>query len=307
VSELEGIPAARLLLQQGSPRLAAELLKRTLSEWPDDATAHALLAIALHDLKRLYAAEHEATEALRLEPDLPEAHLAHALILLHQRRVKEACAAAQQAAALNPEDDTPYLILARAELLRGARAIARKYLDMARRMDPENVETLTDLGDLELREGNLDAAEKLARLALDLAPESTSAIVLLGWVHLRRGDSARARELARWALTEDADGTSALALLVAVKARESLLLGAWWRFNALLAWKSDAARSLMLVGGFLAFQTGAQLARDLSSPTLGSTVQYVWLAIVAYSWFGVAIFTRMLTRELETVRLRPDF
>jgi hypothetical protein len=36
-------------------------------------------------------------------------------------------------------------------------------------------------------------------------------------------------------------------------------------------------------------------------------VRWLWLAIVIYSWVGPVIFKRMLDKELQQLRLDPNF
>ncbi|XXY46877.1 hypothetical protein WME91_43440 [Sorangium sp. So ce269] len=73
------------------------------------------------------------------------------------------------------------------------------------------------------------------RAALKAEPEHADALILIGDVLLRRGDASGAREHAVWAIRTDVRDPDALRLLAAIKARESLLLGLWFRVSSVLA------------------------------------------------------------------------
>jgi hypothetical protein len=83
-------------------------------------------------------------------------------------------------------------------------------------------------------------------------------------------------------------------------------LGLWFRANAML---SDLGPSAMLV--LLAAYVGQRLAtlvlEDFGLSRAAGLVSFVWVGICVYSWVAPGVFRRMLDKELETVRLDPDF
>lgn len=67
---------ALLLYQQSRCDLAEQELHQALADEPNDARAHALLALCLCDRKDYPAAMREAEEAIHLGPDVPFTHYA---------------------------------------------------------------------------------------------------------------------------------------------------------------------------------------------------------------------------------------
>ena len=72
---------AVLLYQQSRHDLAEAELRQALAHDPQDAYAHALLALCLAAREKFDAAIAEARQAIHLAPDFPFAHYAHARVL----------------------------------------------------------------------------------------------------------------------------------------------------------------------------------------------------------------------------------
>jgi hypothetical protein len=72
---------------------------------------------------------------------------------------------------------------------------------------------------------------------------------------------------------------------VAIKARESFLLGAWFRMNAALADFGPKAM-LILVAAYVVVRFLALALEDLGLPRLSGLVSYTWLGLCVYSWVG---------------------
>ena len=143
--------------------------------------------------------------------------------------------------------------------------------------------------------------------ALSLDPGSTEALVLRGWLHLDEGEVPLALDHAHFALREEPNHDGALRLLVAVKMRQSPLMGVWWRFNAWAVGGTHQRTIVVLVALYLVKQLAVLVADDLGFELLGDVVSYAWLAFCVYTWFGPAMFRRALDAELQGVRLRDDF
>src|SRR5262245_46757977 len=98
------VERARLQLAHGAPQAAVETLREALSEDPEEAHAHALLALALVASKRLHGAEHEVREALRLAPEEPFSHHAAGVVYMSMRRMALAEEHLRRAEALDPDE-----------------------------------------------------------------------------------------------------------------------------------------------------------------------------------------------------------
>jgi len=273
------------LLHLGSPQAAEEALKEALSLEPQSAPAHALLAMCLLSLRRLHAAEHEARLALGLAPDAALPHLVLGQILFARRRLRQAEEHLARAAVLDPDDPDHH------------RALASLLDFTGRRRE----------GRAALAEGRLLQARARAQEALEQAPEHGEALVLMGNVLLRQGDVERAREHAHWAVRQDPTDRGALHLLASVKARSNPFLGLWWRWTAWMGTTGDGTEMLVVIVPFLLYRVGEVALKNAGLANAAQLLQWVWMAIVAYTWFAPAIFRRMLQKELSEVRLKPGF
>jgi tetratricopeptide (TPR) repeat protein len=292
------LDVARKRLQQGNARGAIETLKRLLGHAPESADGHALLAIALLSENRIFAARAEVRLALELEPEHADAQLAAASVAIAHRELREAMRHVEAALALAPEAAAVRYTEARVHLLRGDRRAARS--------DPEDIDVIVLLGSVDVDELRVDDAESRAQSALELEPENASALCLMGRVLLLRGQVEAARDHALWALRNGEPG-EALRLLVAIKARQSWVLGAWWRMSMWLGSLGDGRAIAVLVIAFIAQRAASTWATQHDRPGAASAITLTWLLICAYTWIGPALFARAVRRETESVALKPDF
>lgn len=298
---------AQRQLQAGHLDGAVTTLKRALSEDPDHADAHAFLALVLCDQRRLYAAEHEARLALALEPDGRAQLLASGRIEVAHRRFKAAIERFERMRELDPTDSQALIELASVHRLQGHRDEARSLLEQAITLDPEDPEPLADLGHVELESGRVAEAERRARQALEISPEDHDALVLMGHVLVHQDRLEEAREHAVWALQQNPASRPALGLIVVIKTRKSLVLGLWWRYSVWMGALGDGRAILVLLGAYVAYRFGVITADVYGRADLGELLSAFWLAIVAYTWFGPALFMHSLKKELSTVRMDKEF
>jgi Flp pilus assembly protein TadD len=305
VDHLLALAHDRMVL--GDPRGAIETYKEALSLDPDHPEAHALLAFALVNRKRLFAAEMEASTAVTLAPDSGLPHHAMGVVRTAQRRFDDALEHLEHASHVDPSSTGVLVSLALLHSLAARRAEALAVLERARAMDPEDPDTLAALGETYLEAGRITEAEACARAAMEAAPGHFGAVVLMGNVLLQSGDMRGARDHAAWALRHDATSPSALHLLASIKARGSLLLGLWWRYSVWLEKFGDGRQLGILVGAYLAYRVLSLYLEKSGQSELENIVDLIWLAFCAYTWIGPSLFRRSLAKELEQVRLSRDY
>ena len=129
----------------------------------------------------------------------------------------------------------------------------------------------------------------------------------MGWVLLQRGQLDDAREHAAMALRANPADAEALRLLAAYKARQSRFLSLWFRWNMSMSTLGERQKVVVLLVLFIVYRLTTLILEDLGLELAAQIVSYVWLAIVAYSWIGPVLFDRMLRRELEQIRLDPNY
>jgi tetratricopeptide (TPR) repeat protein len=294
-------------LARGQVDAAIETLAMLLGDEPDDADAHALLALCLARRKRLHAARMEAETSLQLDPENVFAHRAMALVLSFSRRFQEALKHLQAAQALAPDDALVEIDLAGLHLAWQHVDAALPHAQRARELLPDSEEPLVMLARVAAEGGRRDQAEALAREALEIDPESVDALVIVGDAALAAGRVDDAREHAAWALQQDPEHAGALELICSIKARQSPWIGLWWRFQAFVTSGGGTRAVAILLGIFLSYKTGAIVLEEYGRPDAAQLLRYVWLGFCVYTWVAPEVFLRALRRELQQVRLRPDF
>lgn len=284
-------------------------LQSYLSEDPDSALAHAMLAGCLLHMRRIHAALNEARIALTLEPEQFLARLMHARVLMAHRKFDAAHDELDALIARHPEEAGLCRAMADLYMLRGEAGGAgrQKWLSRALQLEPSNSATLSDCAHYHLHRGELDLAEQMATQALQAAPESVSGAWIMGEIMLARGDLDAAREQAAFVLSRNAEHRGALTLLTHIKARRSPLLGLWWRFASWVSLGGEARAILILVGMFVAYRVSS-VTLDLEGyDTAYMAVNIFWLAFVLYTFVAPVLLRRALQRELEEVRLDKNF
>jgi tetratricopeptide (TPR) repeat protein len=293
-------------LRTGRPGNAVDAFCESLALEPDDASTHAWLAIALLGAKRLTAARIEAELAVGMAADAPLPLYALGRVRLGERRYKDAEETFRALLAVEPDDPANHRALAEVHVARHRWDDALAMLEQARALDPDSPDTLGDIAEVHWQRGRPAEAEVAARAALEANPEHADALVVMGWLLLRRGEVAEAREHAITVLRVQPSHGGATLLLVGVKARGSWVLGVWWRYNMWMVGLGPRAITVMLVG-FASYRMVSLLAEDFGPAGLADVIQILWLAFVAYTWFGPALFRRTLEKELAPVGLKRDF
>lgn len=138
---------AQVLLRQGRHAEALEHAQRTVALAPDVAFGHALLSMVLAtDLRRRRDAVDAAREAVRLDPEEQLGHLTLARACLRSRWWPEGLDAAERAVALDPEDADAHGVRGAALMGVGRPADAEAAFREALRLEPGDGDALHDLG-----------------------------------------------------------------------------------------------------------------------------------------------------------------
>ncbi|SNC68089.1 Tfp pilus assembly protein PilF [Hymenobacter gelipurpurascens] len=270
-----------LLLRQGRAVQAEQELHRVLHSDPNDAHAHALMALALLEQSRPEEARTHAHTSVGLSPEHDFAY--YLLSLTHQRlqQPEEARQAIEQALALDPTDPNYHHTLGILRFTQGQWAAALRAAEMGLAYDPEHVDCLglrarclTRLGRPE------DAASSLSQ-ALLYDPDDAGTHADAGWVALESGRHKEALEHFRNALRLAPTSEYARSGLVeALKARY-WLYRAFLRFTVWTEGLSSMSRRLLFIGLYI-------LVRFV--PVLLP----LYLPFVFMSWFADPLFNGLL-------------
>ncbi|MBI1384468.1 MAG: tetratricopeptide repeat protein [Rhizobiales bacterium] len=285
---------------------AIETLRDALTQDPEHASAHTLLAYALLGQGRIHAARFEADAALRLAPELDDCHRVSGYVAISEADLVRARRDFLAAVELDPRSTENLLGLARLLDVCDEPVEALALVEKALEIEVEPA-SLVLRGGMHLEAGRLAEAEEDARRALALQPEDAATLALMGQVLLRGGDREAAREFALWALQIDATDQDALSLLANIKMRESWLMGLWFRWNVWISRLGTERAVLVLLAAFVVYWVARLAIRDLGYPGAAQMLTYAWLIFALYTWVGGAIRDRIVEKEVARVRLRPNF
>ncbi len=207
---------ARELLHGGRADLVERVLRPVLAADPEDAEAHALLALALSSLGKPDAVR-EAREAMRLAPHDPVC--LHALAEAHVwvTRGPAGEAAARAALAADPGHARLHGLLSVALLHRawrsyrpeGPRAEALRAAEAGLALDPGDLLCLLQRAQALLALGRVDEARAASAAALRERPDASGPHGVRGVVELASGQTEEARARLRDALRIRPDDTYA--------------------------------------------------------------------------------------------------
>lgn len=178
----------QLLLEQSRYDLAEREFRRELAENPDNALAHAQVAVCLKNQKRIKDARRSAQEGIRLGPDLSYCHYVHAGIQAEAEDLDGAEASIREAIRIDPEFADYYAALS---AFRHDRRRWQESLDAAEeglKIDPEHVACANLRAMSLVKLGRKDEAAVTIDTALKRDPENAITHANRGWTLLQAGD-----------------------------------------------------------------------------------------------------------------------
>ena len=286
---------AQLLIEQGRHRDAEALLRRGLSDRPDDGLAHAFRGLCLLRMDQPEAAGEALRQALRLMPDHPLPHLLTAELRLHLNDGPGARRAADEAIRLDPGEADGYALRAQIEASaqRWAEAVTWAERGLARDAEHPGCANLRAMALTRL--GRRDEASRAIDGALQATPDDHVAHANRGWAELHAGRPRDALPHFSEALRLQPSFEWARAGLVeALKARFFLyrwILGFFLWMSRL----SPRVQVGVLVGGYV----GYLLLRNVAA-NVPAMRPIVWPLIAAYfvfailTWVSVPLFNLLL-------------
>ena len=187
------IQRAAVLYDQRRYDLAAEAARQTLAQDPEDAEAHALLSLALTQLKRFDEATREAQSAIAADPELPVAHAAHAIVLGERYQFTKARRAAEEAIRLDPADPDLYALLAKIDVMRSKWSSVYETTSRGLAVRPDHTELLRLRSIAAEYLGRPDEAMRDSLAALSTSPDEPQALATHGYQLMLVGRFREAR------------------------------------------------------------------------------------------------------------------
>jgi tetratricopeptide (TPR) repeat protein len=278
---------AWLLFEQSRYDLAEQEIKQEFADAPDNASAHALLALCLTHRERYDEATEAARTAVGLAPALAFAHYVLALVFNDRNHLPEAEEAVQEAIRLDPEDANYY------SLLSGVRYGQRRWADalaaaeQGLQIDAEHVGCNNHRAQALVKLGRQGEAGLTLETALARDPDNAFTHANRGWSLLHEGKADKALEHFYEALRLDPNLDWARAgMIEAIKARyfiyRILLLYFLW-----MGTLSHRAQWGILLGAYFGNQILQATAR--AQPNLApwtAPLRAAYLAVVVMTWIG---------------------
>ncbi len=247
---------------------AEQLFEQATKLDPNFAAAFAGLSMveswAYHSFDPLPArrekARTAANEALRLQPDLPEAHLALGFSYYYGDRDYERALAEFEVAKRGlPNEAQAYMAIGAIQRRQGRWAESTANLEKAAELDPKNSSVLLNLGYNYMATRNFEAADKIFDRGIEAAPESFGSRALKSELAIRwKGDiSVAEKELASMPPGVDPQGLVTLGragvLTLQRKFKEALQVIQQFRGETLLVRASTTSPKASLEGTLYLF------------------------------------------------------
>ena len=183
---------AEIEMHSGKASDAVSTLQGVLKEDPDNAVAHYQLGMAFEQIGNTNRAEPEWRDAVRLRPEIVEAHRALAEVAIRRGDAGGLAQEADQIIAIQPGAPDGYLLRAVAETDRKQYAPAEEDIKRSLERESNNPSAYVQMGNLRMAENQLPEAQKAYQQALDQDPNSTDALGGLLNVDLKQGSADKA-------------------------------------------------------------------------------------------------------------------
>jgi TolB-like protein/Flp pilus assembly protein TadD len=195
---------------------AEELFEQAIKLDPKFAAAFAGLSMVqswlYHESEptpaRREEARRNAEEALRLQPNLPEGHLALGFSYYYGDRDYERALAEFEITKRDlPNQAEAYMAIGAIQRRQGKWAESTANLEKAVTLDPKNVKILVNLGSSYMALRNFEAADKTFDRAIAIAPQSFATVGYKAYLAMLKGDLTEAeRQLSSIPVESDPNG-----------------------------------------------------------------------------------------------------
>lgn len=228
-----------------------------------------------------------ADEALRLQPDLPEGHLALGHSYYYgDRNYERALAELELAKQGLPNDAQVYLAIGAIQRRQGKWTESTANLEKAVALDPKDANTLTNLASNYIALRNFEAADKTIDRAIAIAPQSSEIAGFKGYVAILWKGDLRMAERQYSSIPSDSDPTGVMA----------------WMRSGVLMWERRFPEALALLQKF----PGETLATITTAPMPKSLLEASIYAIQGDQQTAQTKFEHALEISEQLLRDAPD-
>lgn len=293
--------------QTGDYNRALSLFQDVLTEQPDNATAHAQLAVCLMRMDRPFAAIQQTERALKADPELPLAHVAKAIVANALDDVAGAEAAVAEALRLDPGSTDALSMRCAIALGERDSAAARQAAEALLQLDPSSRDAHYFLSRAASMQRDHATAERHAREALRLEPNSDSAHEAIGWAFWAGRDYDRAREAGLSALAIDPNSQNAQVLLAAVEMQRKPVTGWIHRAGMIFSMFSIKQFALYVAPGLFLYMVAQDLLLFWGMPDVARWMRYAFLALFLAMFISIQQFTNRARENQKEARLKRSY
>jgi tetratricopeptide (TPR) repeat protein len=289
------IARAHVLIAQAKWDLAERELRGVLTQDPNLAHAHALLALCLSVRQQYAEATGEAESAIHLAPDDPFGHYVLACVYNDRSRFKEARQAVHEAIRLNPFDATPWGLLALVEYALQHWSAALEAAERGLQVDPEDSRCANARSMALVKLGRTVEAAAAVAETLSREPENALSQATQGWTLLEQGNPRGAQVCFREALRLEPGMQWARAgMVTALKARNPFyrLVLSYFLWMSKLGNRVQWALVIGLFFGVRLLNSAAEQMPALQP--LVTPIVYAYVAFCLVSWLADPLFNLLL-------------
>lgn len=274
---------------------AERLLRTTLADSPDDASAHGFLSSCLIHQKKIKEAHDEADLAIGLNPNISWFYSTKARAFMADDRYVQAEEWFLKAIELEPDNATYHSNIANCRLLRDDLQGAFEFSARSMELDPDD-EDVVDIHVLILNKmGRKEEANELLEGSLHRNPENDFAHANQGWAELHNNNPKKARIHFEEALKISPSNEYARSgLLESIKAGNPI-------YRIMLLWMlwlgklSPNTRWIVLLGGYAVFRLADRASYAWPEYTLFiKPIVYAYFIFAIMTWFTKPLFDLLL-------------
>ncbi len=289
------VQRARMLVSQSRFELAEQELRQALTQEPNNAEVHSILAICLCEREQYEEAKDEADHAIHLAPDQPFPYYVNALVLYQCNRFGEAQEAMDVAVELDPFEADFFALRSQIYYARKNWKDTLAAAEEGLELDPENIDCANLKAMALVKLGNRESAGDAVAAALMRDPENAITHANQGWTLIEKGDYKKAMEHFREALRIQPEMEWARqGILEAMRAKYFLyriVLG----FFLWMSKFTSRSQWLVLIGMYLGFRFLSRLASN--NPQWSVWIMPVLVLYVAFAlmtWLAGPLFNLVL-------------
>lgn len=299
--------AAISAYQRGNYRRALSLFQDILTKDPDNAPAHAHLAICLQSMGKPFSAVQEADRALQAGPESSIAHLAKARVSKAVDDLDGAEQAIRESLRLDPENSGALFIRCTVALGERDLEAVRKNAEALLQVTPDEMAPHYFLSRMASLGVDGETAEKHAREALRVAPDEAPAHEAIGWAFWAKRDMEKAREAGLSALAIDPNFQPAHQLLIASEMQSKKMFGWLHRIGMIVSQSSLKKAIIYGAPFFVIYGVALDLTQHYGFKNLSTVINGIVFAMVGLLWYSQSAFSSRSKQNVKEARLKRDY